>query len=253
MSAPIRFFVGLDEPSDIRHFPRACVSINRLRRRASVAHRPDAEIILDSGAFTEVSRHGGYRHSVKDYAAAARRACGFAPIVVIVAQDYMCEPFILRKTGLTVADHQRLTIERYVELLGEALPVPIMPVIQGYDPADYVAHIDAYGDLLAPGAWCGVGSVCKRNGAPGEVIEVLDAIKRRRPDLRLHGFGVKKTAILAAGVRANLYSADSMAWSYSARRQGRNQHNWREAMLYAGNVERAASLAPEPWQPRLPL
>jgi len=32
----------------------------------------------------------------------------------------MCEQFILEKTGLTVEDHQRLTIERYSVLAGFA-------------------------------------------------------------------------------------------------------------------------------------
>jgi hypothetical protein len=38
---------------------------------------------------------------------------------------------------LTVADHQRLTIERYDALLAEDTGVYIMPVLQGYSPAEY--------------------------------------------------------------------------------------------------------------------
>lgn len=71
---------------------------------------------------------------------------------------------MLEKTGLTITDHQRLTIERYDELLRCDTGVYIMPVLQGYAPKDYVSHVRQYGYRLAQGAWVGVGSVCKRNG-----------------------------------------------------------------------------------------
>jgi hypothetical protein len=53
-----------------------------------------------------------------------------------------------------------------------------------------------------------------------------------RPDLRLHGFGVKKTSLLSVAVRMLLATADSMAWSFSARKQGRNANDWREARSF---------------------
>jgi hypothetical protein len=148
----------------------------------------------------------------------------------------MCEPFMLDRTGLTVADHQRLTIERYDALWPEGLPFPIMPVLQGYDPQEYVAHVRAYGDRLTPGMWVGVGSVCKRNGSPEAIVEVLAAIKAVRPDLRIHGFGVKLTSLMHPGVREMLYSADSMAWSFAARKQGRDGNSWREASAFVERV-----------------
>jgi ribosomal protein L11 len=46
---------------------------------------------------------------------------------------------------------------------------------------------------------------------------ILKAIKAERPDLRLHGFGIKTTALSWEEVRDNLESADSMAWSFAAR------------------------------------
>jgi hypothetical protein len=237
--APL-FFVGLHQPADARWFPRACVSINRLRGRR---RRPVGcpEVLLDSGAFTELATYGRYRHSVAEYAAEIRRLHdeGLAEIVAAVAQDYMCEPFILSKTGLTVAEHQRLTIERYDALLVEAPPVPVMPVLQGYDPRDYARHVAAYGDRLAPGMWTGVGSVCKRNGQPGRIVEVLAAIAALRPDLRLHGFGVKSTSLGHPGVRARLHSADSMAWSFAARREGRDANSWLEAAVFVARLAEA--------------
>src|SRR5690349_17785232 len=91
------------------------ISVNRLRNRKSdfVVH----DWILDSGAFTELSRFDHYRHSVQEYANQVKRWRTCGTLLAAVSTDFMCEPFILEKTGLTVAEHQRLTIERYDELL----------------------------------------------------------------------------------------------------------------------------------------
>lgn len=232
----VLFYPGLHQPADARHFHRACISINRLRTRSKPVGC--AEILLDSGAFTELQQHGRYRYSVADYAASIRRIyyAGVASVSAAVAQDYMCEPFILNKTGLTLPDHQRLTLQRYDELLAADLPVYIMPVLQGFAPSDYAAHVRAYGERLKDGAWVGVGSVCKRQGDPRAIVRVLAAVKSTRPDLRLHGFGVKTTSLLHPGVREMLHSADSMAWSFAARKEGRNPNDWREARVFEQRI-----------------
>ena len=64
------------------------------------------------------------------------------------------------------------------------------------------AHVCRYGELLTPGQWVGVGSVCKRNGNPDQIEDILLAIKAQRPDLRLHGFGIKLEALKSSTVRA---------------------------------------------------
>lgn len=245
------FFTGLHQPSDAKHFDRCCISINRLRRRRRVKFA--GEWIMDSGAFTELHRFGRYRHSVGDYFADAQRWLSGHGLRAMVAQDYMCEPFILAKTGLTVARHQELTVARYDALMALAPPVYVLPVLQGFAPDDYRAHLVAYGDRLGAGAWVGVGSVCKRNGSPIDVVNVLAAIKADRPDLQLHGFGLKKTALMDASVRALLHSADSMAWSFAARRQGRNANDWREAQRFEQEIETVADRSTDGWQLALQL
>ncbi len=232
-----RLFVGLHQPSDAKHFDCAFVSVNRLRARRSDFAVGDW--IMDSGAFTEIATHGRYRESVDSYAAQIERWSTCGNMLAAVSQDYMCEPWILAKTGLGIPDHQRLTIERYDELRAKVAPeIYIMPVLQGFAPADYVAHLRAYGARLAPGAWVGVGSVCKRNADPGTIYDVLSAIKRGRPDLRLHGFGLKTTALGDGGVFDLLHTADSMAWSFAARKQGRNANDYREAQAFAARINR---------------
>lgn len=85
--------------------------------------------------------------------------------------------------------------------------------------------------------WVGVGSVCKRNGDVSAIEAVLVAIRRARPDLRLHGFGLKTTALRSGLVRAVLHTADSMAWSFAARKNGRNANDWREAARFVSDIE----------------
>ena len=97
-----------------------------------------------------------------------------------------------------------------------------------------------YGDRLAEGAYVGVGSVCKRNASPSSIVQVLKAIKKFRPDLRLHGFGVKTTALAWEEVRDNLESADSMAWSFAARWETGNGNDWREAVKFQNKINRQA-------------
>jgi hypothetical protein len=213
------------------------VSANSLRKRKS--DFPVGDWILDSGAFTEISTHGRYRHSVDEYCEQIARWSQCGNLLIAVAQDYMCEPFILERTGLTIADHQRLTIERYDALVALRPPVPIMPVLQGFKVSDYLSHLQQYGDRLSVGAWVGVGSVCRRNGNPEEIADILRAIKLLRPDLRLHGFGLKLLALESAEVRQNLYSCDSMAWSFKRRFQPVPEPEIPMAHRYQEKVESA--------------
>jgi hypothetical protein len=253
--AAVKFYVGLHQPADAQHFDLACISINRLRGRKKLV--PCGDVLIDSGAFTEIFKHGRYRHSVEEYAAELHRlfTAGVVQIAAAVAQDYMCEPFILAKTGLSIEEHQGLTIERYDALMAELerlfggpVPFHIMPVLQGFAPQDYVNHIRMYGDRLKSGMWVGVGSVCKRQGDPRSIMAVLQAIAAERSDLLLHGFGVKITSLLHPGVRDLLATADSMAWSFAARKQGRDANDWREADRLVKRVRDAANQNSQPWQ-----
>lgn len=243
-----RFFVGLHQPFDAHRLPRwgAFISYTRLRKRKS--HFKVGDWIMDSGAFSTLDTHGCYPDSPEVYAECIRRFATCGNLLAAVTQDYMCEPHMLAKTGLTIQDHQRLTIERYDALLHcDTGGVYIMPVLQGYDPQDYVAHIRQYGNRLGCGAWVGVGSVCKRNGDPKAIENVLLAIKRERPDLLLHGFGLKKTALSSGVVEALLWSADSMAWSLQARMEGRDGNSWKEAQRWTEAMEARPLQHPFPY------
>lgn len=238
-----QFYVGLHQPSDARHFRRCCIHVGRLETRQKPLGCD--ELVLDSQAFRILELHGEHQLSPVAYAALAAQIATLCGRVIVVTQDYMCERYIFQKryehTGVrfAVTDHQRLTISRYDALHYHAgqRGLQVMPVLQGYTPAEYVDHIRQYGRRLKPGMWVGVGSVCKRNGDPSAIRDVLYSISKARPDLRLHGFGLKSTALGWGWIRDALYSADSMAWSYAARKQGRNANDWNEARLFARRID----------------
>lgn len=234
----MRFFVGLHHPADAGKVEApAFISVNTLRKRKGAF--PVGDWIMDSGAFSTILRHGGYPEPPEVYAAEIRRWGGNGNLLAAVSQDYMCEPHMIEMTGLSIAEHQRLTIERYDAILEAGTAgVYVMPVLQGYEPSDYVDHLTQYGARITLGMWVGVGSVCKRNSSPAAIEAVLLAINGARPDIRQHGFGIKTTSLQSGIIWDLLHSADSMAWSFSARKQGRNGNDWREALLFALRMKR---------------
>jgi hypothetical protein len=125
----------------------------------------------------------------------------------------MCEPWMLERTGLSVAEHQRRTLTNYLELRAAAPDVPWVPVLQGWEPSDYLRHAESYlraGVDLEGLPVVGLGSVCRRQ----HTEEAAGIVKMLQP-LRLHGFGVKLTGVEAVGEL--LVSSDSMSWSIHAR------------------------------------
>jgi len=149
-------------------------------------------------------------------------------LLAIVTQDYMCGQFMLEKTRQTVEVHQRLTVYRYdaIQKLLNARGINVyqMPVLQGYQPEEYVEHIRLYGDRLKSGMWVGVGSVRDRNDKPKELEAVFLAIRRELKaqgleDIKLHGFGLKEKALKHPLVDALVDTTDSMSWEYDAGRK----------------------------------
>lgn len=174
---------------------------------------------LDSGGFSELSLYDTWRTTSAEYVAAVRRyATEIGRLAWAAPQDWMCEPHMLAKTGLTVAEHQRLTVDNLLTLRTLAPDLPFVPVLQGWDVDDYLHHADAYdraGINLTTEAVVGLGSVCRRQHT-GEV-EHLACELHARGVRELHGFGFKIQGLARAGHL--LGSADSMSWSYEARRR----------------------------------
>jgi hypothetical protein len=169
---------------------------------------------LDSGSFTELQLHGGWTLSAREYAREVRRYRQFGKLEWAAPQDWMCEPFMLERTGLSVREHQERTVTNYLDLRSIDSGLPIVPVLQGFTRDDYLRCADMYtaaGVDLEEEKTVGLGSVCRRQ-AEDEILEIVQSF----PSLKLHGFGVKTTGLRKYGHL--LTSADSMAWSFRARR-----------------------------------
>lgn len=213
-----RFYLGAHQPSWLaRTTVPLFVSHTTLSPRKSL---PRATCVWaeDSGGFSEVSRHGGYRTPPRPYASNVRRHIDeIGNLQWAAIQDWMCEPFVLAKTGLTVHEHQQRSVHSYLDLMSIAPDVPWTPVLQGWEEDDYLRHIDMYtaaGVDLRALPVVGIGSVCRRQGTTGAVHLLL---RITAEGLRLHGFGLKTTALKQ--LAPFFASADSMAWSFGARRE----------------------------------
>jgi hypothetical protein len=174
--------------------------------------------------------------SEDSYVTAVRRLAALSPLLAWVApQDWMCEPYIIAKTGLSVDEHQRRTVASFVSLRSRLGPL-VIPVLQGYGPREYDRCVSMYQDAgvdLGAEPVVGLGSVCRRSGTR-EATRLIRYLGDHC--LRLHGFGIKGSTFRAC--RDLLASADSMAWSLAARREGRDSNSPEEAMRW-----RAALLA----------
>lgn len=170
---------------------------------------------LDSGGFSEVSTYGKWITSEAEYLDDIARCSEEAGLLDWAApQDWMCEPWILQKTGLTVHAHQQMTIESFLRLRAKA-KAHVIPVLQGWNLTDYHQHMAMYraeGIELEQEPTVGLGSVCRRQ-ATSEIGEIVQSFH----GLRMHGFGVKMRGLQLYGHL--LHSADSMAWSFDARRK----------------------------------
>ena len=213
-----RFYLGTHELSFLRRTDVPLfISARRLRGRRTYP-RARGPTAFDSGGFSELQLHGCW--TVDDQQLASE-VCEWAEEVGMpdfaAPRDWMCEPFMLAKTGKTIADHQALTIESLVKLRAIAPSIPWMPVLQGWECDEYLSHIEQYaaaGIDLAEEPIVGVGSICRRQGTR-QAARIIRAIALQR--IRIHAFGVKINGLGLFG--DFIETADSMAWSFTARRE----------------------------------
>ena len=212
------FYLGAHQPHWLWRVDWPLFVSHRQLARRKTLHPATCRWALDSGGFTELSLHGRWVTTPAQYAeAVARYADQIGNLDFASQQDSMCEPFMTERTGLTVAEHQERTVANYLELTALAPNLPFMPVLQGWEMDDYLHCVDLYhsaGIDLATLPRVGLGSVCRRQSTH-QIAQIVTTLARL--GLRLHGFGVKTGGLHRYG--HHLASADSMAWSYAARRQ----------------------------------
>lgn len=228
-------------------------------KRALPKRLPGAIWALDSGAFSQIGEYGRWVMTPREYITAVRRYRDeIGGLQWAAPMDWMCEPGMLAKTGLSVAEHQARTIESVQELRALGPDLPIAPVLQGWDLPSYVTCVRLYAEAgidLAAEPIVGLGSVCRRQGTD-EIGWIVTTLADQFGLENLHGFGVKSLGIAKYG--AALASSDSMAWSQDGRHvagcahgtRGKTEANciaygleWRERMLANLNPWRQTGLA----------
>ncbi len=214
------FYLGIHVTGWLAHSELAdvplFVSHQQLSKRKRLP-RARGRWALDSGGFTELSKHGTWTITPESYVKAARRYRDeVGGLDWCAIQDWMCEAEILTKTGKTVREHQRLSVDSLLTLRDMAPEMPWMAVLQGWSVSDYLHHIDMYSasgiDLLAEPV-VGVGSVCRRQAT--EQAEYLIG-RLHSLGLKIHAFGFKILGLRK--VHRLIKSSDSMAWSFAARK-----------------------------------
>lgn len=207
------FYLGVHRPAWLAEAGVPLFVSHSVLRGMKKLPRAIARWALDSGAYTEIVKHGGWRTSAREYAhAVARYRQEIGRMDWAAPQDWTCDEDSLAKTGRGVRFHQERTIESYLEL--KALGVPVIPVLQGHASYEYRDHVELYeqaGVRLSRLPIVGVGSLVKRQ----ETLPTSLLLKGLAQDgLRIHAFGVKKKGLtLYADALA---SADSSAWSFEA-------------------------------------
>tara|TARA_R110000803_G_scaffold38441_3_gene83068 strand:+ start:7418 stop:8206 length:789 start_codon:yes stop_codon:yes gene_type:complete len=213
----MKFYLGVHEPPMLEKAEVPLfISYQRLLRQPKRDRQPTCEWSLDSGGFSEIAKHGKWVITPDQYIQDVGRYMDWGGLNWAAPQDWMVEPHMIEKTGLSVAEHQRLTVDNFIYLRDEAPDLPFIPVIQGWSMRDYITCLDMYveeGIDLTKQATVGVGSVCRRQ-ATYEIEAIMSQLYEQGLN-NIHGFGIKTSGLAKYG--QFLQSADSMAWSYAAR------------------------------------
>lgn len=196
----------------------------------------DLDFALDSGGFVAARRYGGYRWTPLQY---AEFAFEMSP-TWWASMDHCCEPEIAASPAIvqerivrTVSGliDCRRAAEAINDYLGTTLLAMPMPVLQGWQPRDYLRCVDWMLrfalDELPP--LVGLGSVCRRplHGANG-LLRVIGTLDAHLPQgVQLHLFGVKSAALSVLADHPRIYSMDSCSWDmrerWAALREGRSR------------------------------
>ncbi len=209
----VTIFPGYHNLSHTWRLPRCTISLNELKTRKKPFRVNDW--ILTTGVMRRVAKGEGHLDPPK-YVERIAWAQQQGRLLAAVAQDWMCEPFVLETTGSTVVEHQNKTTDRYMllqELLCKNdLNTYLMPVVQGWTAADYTRHAKTLSTVVEPDAWVGVGTVCLRQGSADGVADILEAILNVAPSWKLHGFGLSLSLLRNVRVRRCFWSIESFAW-----------------------------------------
>ena len=245
----MRFYLGTHQ---LRHLEIASVPLFVSMRSLHKRKKPltqQGRLAIDSGGFTELNMYGKWTVSAEAYCERLNRLedLGLRPDWA-AQQDWMVEPFVLKKTGKSIIEHQNRTVLNLIRLRELQPKVHVIPVIQGWSLQDYERCIHFFykkGVDLSREQVVGVGSVCRRQ-ATTEIHDIMKFV--HSCGIAAHGFGVKVQGLKKY---ANLLtSADSLAWSFGARQRQEHCESCIEAGVTTKNCANCISYALA-WRERL--
>jgi len=194
------------------------VSFRQLKNRKKKPFNQAGTVCIDSGGFSELSLFGKWTIDEKEYISELQRIENLSLNFEWVAQqDWMCEDIMIKKTGLSIIEHQIKTVENFEKLNSIEHDFQVIPVLQGKTLQDYWICFELFeskGYDLRKMETVGIGSVCKRQNT-NEIGDIVKSFHKN--GVSIHGFGVKKQGIQKYG--KYLKSSDSLAWSFKARVQ----------------------------------
>ncbi|MFF0448066.1 hypothetical protein ACFYT4_16930 [Streptomyces sp. NPDC004609] len=210
------FWLGAHRPHRLKQTNAPLFISNRQLAPVRTLPRALGPWALDSGGFTEITKYGEWRTTPQQYVRQIRRYRDeVGQLAWASQQDPMCEDEALRMTGLSIDQHQDLTVTNFLSLRWLAPELPIIPVFQGWLRPHYVRCAEKFaaaGVDLTREPLVGVGSICRlpNTFTAGWILQDLHAM-----GLKLHAFGYKKTGLASSW--PYVASADSMAWSKAGR------------------------------------
>lgn len=176
-------------------------------------------VALDSAGFVAMVRYWFYRWTLDQYVALA----GAYPWLWWAAPDFCCEREVAHNRdevrARVVATAAKLA---WAQLVASDMGVkPPMPVLQGWQPNDYLRCADLIDRFSSLPNLVGIGSVCRRHlGGQDGVVSVVDRLDAVLPvHVRFHLFGVKGAVAVALRGHHRIASIDSQAWDAAARRE----------------------------------
>ena len=220
------FYYGSSWHWPLPYLPRVMLSYNMLRK-LKAPWNIGIPFMMDSGAFAVILKYGKYPYSPEAYALGIEK---WHPDIAWT-MDYPCESSARKEGGYDVKRSQEMTIDNQIRLLD--LNANTQMVVQGWTVQDYLENLDRIKDQGLLTEHLGIGSVCRR-GQNKEIARIVRAIHNSVPSwVKLHGFGIKVSALKETDARFLLHSADSESWDYERRyddwlKGGNNGKTWKD-------------------------
>ena len=197
------------------------------------------ELFVDSGGFQVTARWDlEYPYSVETLFEYAERVGAD----YLAAPDYACEPEL---HDSTVSNRIGMTVEGHAQAMAlyedREWSFQLVPVLQGYEVEDYEHCIDWFESEGMIRDYMAVGTVCKRDRVKS-IHNVLQAIKRKLPDVDLHMFGMTLNAWKDRRLWGQFKSADTAAWNWGCGTQEEKKRALKEYEQKINRIETAIAV-----------